>query len=209
MWTSMAAVLAEIHGASDVAQAVPLPRVGYALPFEAPLRAGLGRLDDLAPCELREVMRPRRHEVLAQLDRLAWFGAAARRQPAPEVLCHTDFGGDNLLVHGSGLSVLDWDTATVGPVELDLRLAAETDAAHFLGAYRAAGGDVTSVTIERLAFYLLRRYVEDMTARFLRMLDEDPRPDEAADAIAGMHTWGFEQWARLDDVLERLAAALR
>lgn len=58
-------------------------------------------------------------------------------------------------------------------------------------------------------FFLLRRYLNDYTARVLRLHQDDLDPDEAADARDGLRRWGTTQWEHLDRTLELVRAGLR
>lgn len=154
-------------------------------------------------------MLPHHDEIFAQLARLHDFQHIVRRLSGPFVLCHTDMGGDNLLVDDHGrLSVLDWDDATVAPPEHDLHEARRENFGHVLQVYRAAGG-AHPLYVDHFAFYLLRRHLGDMTVRLLRILDDDTSAAEAVDALNGIAAWGFAQWRALDETLEGIATALQ
>ena len=211
----LARTVAAIHRATPALADVLPPRDTFAIPFAADLRRGLAAIDRIGPADrpgrraLRDLVRPRRADILAQLARLQRLQAAVRRLSGPAVLCHTDIGGDNLLVDDQGrLSVLDWDDATVAPPEHDLHAALGDGFERYLAVYQAAGG-AQPLHLDRFAFSLLRRYMEDMTVRLLSILEENTSAEQDADALEGMQTWGFAQWAALDDTLAGIAAALR
>ncbi len=125
------------------------------------------------------------------------------------MLCHTDIGAANLLVGADGwLSVLDWDDATVAPPEHDLQYARGAGFGRFLAVYAATGGS-HPLRLDHFAFYLLRRYLSDMTARLLRILEENTTMEQDENALDGMETWGFARWTVLDGTLGGVAAALR
>lgn len=218
VWDEMARTLAEIHGATSSVHGVALPRETFDIPFETDLRAGLARLERIGPAarrglrELRDLVLPRRAEILEQLARLAELQGPLRRLGGPVVLCHTDFGGDNLLVDEHGrLSVLDWDEAKLGPPEHDLRIGIEpaggTALARFLTTYIAAGG-TRALSVDRFAFFLRRRAAEDLSARLVQILDEQPPPSEESELLEGIVRWGFDQWALIDERIAAIGAAL-
>ena len=204
-----ARVVAAIHHATPTLADVLPPADNFAIPFEADLRRGLaalerdhpnGRAGLQAP---RDLVLPRRAEVVARLDQLRRLGAAARRLPGPSVLCHTDLGGDNMLVdERGGLAVLDWDNATLAPAEFDLWPMLDDDFGRFLEVYQAHGG-ARLLHRGRFAFALSRRALGDLTARLVRLLEEPVTPDEEREALAGIGAWGFARWARLDELLDR------
>ena len=210
-----ARTVAAIHRATPAVADVLPPRDTFAIPFAADLRRGLAAIEQIGPGArpgrraLRDLVRPRRDDILAQLARLHGLQEAVRRLSGPVVLCHTDIGGDNLLIdHQGRLSVLDWDDATVAPPEHDLQAALGDGFERFLAVYQAAGG-AQPLHLDRFAFSLLRRYMEDMTVRLLSILEENTTAEQDADALEGMQTWGFAQWSALDDTLAGIAAALR
>jgi Ser/Thr protein kinase RdoA (MazF antagonist) len=132
-------------------------------------------------------IRDRRSEVEAHLERLEGAIERARATPRPDVICHTDFGGHNALVHertGDVVAILDWDYARLAPREHDLWAAFEDpDPDAYLDAY---GRDV-ELDATHLEYALLARAVRDATARVAAERDR-----------AGVDTWGFDRWRRLD-----------
>ncbi len=209
-----ARTMATLHRATPaLADALP-PRDTFDIPFEEELRRGLTALERMGPQArpglraLRELVLPRRTDIMAQLARLHRLQHIVQRLRGPFVVCHTDMGGDNLLVdHNGTLVVLDWDDAMVAPPEHDLHEARGQDMVHFLDVYAAAGG-AHPLHLDHFAFYLLRRHLADMTARLLRILKEHTTPDGDADALHGIEAWGFTQWSALDETLDGIAAAL-
>lgn len=188
----LGATLARVHAATgSLGDAVP-PRDGYDLP---PLGA--------VPPWLRD-------EWAAQLDRLA----ALRPSPVTEVLCHTDLAGDNILVDESGrVALLDWELAALAAPEYDLALIARDQPATgeplaaVLRGYRRAGGDAL-LSADRVAFFMLRRYLLDAAGRIERILDP-ATPDAARqEALDQLMTWGVRQWRRLDRALVPVRAVL-
>jgi Phosphotransferase enzyme family len=138
----------------------------------------------------------RRAEVEHYMDRLESTAALAKATPLPPVVLHTDFGGLNLLVDDSGraTAILDWDGVCVGPCEHDLWIAFEyADPCAFLDAYGAS-----HVDLAHLEFALLRRAVQDLTARLVEGADRE-----------GVETWGFDRWRRLDADLRSITSYSR
>lgn len=136
-------------------------------------------------------IRDRRHEVTQMLDRLEAVVSRAQGIDVPKVLCHSDLIGDNVLIGDDGhvVAVLDWDWAMLAPREHDLWIATEgAHAAEFLRAYGQVDVDPT-----HLEYALLRRAVGDLAARVEEETDR-----------AGIETWGFERWRRLDSNLALL-----
>jgi Ser/Thr protein kinase RdoA (MazF antagonist) len=157
--------------------------------------------------------RPYRGELFDQLDRLRSLQEDIGRLDPRFVVCHTDLVGDNILVDSTGrLSILDWDTARLAPPEQDLALLLHgpqpvdaTALAKVLTVYRH------ELRLDLIAFFLLRRYLEDFAARLSRLRRGGLSPEEAADALDGLARWGSSQWIRLDETIAvaRLALSRR
>jgi hypothetical protein len=65
------------------------------------------------------------------------------------------------------------------------------------------------LSVDLFAFFLLRRYVEDYTARVVRLHDGELDSVQADEARDGMRRWGSEQWERLDETLSVVRSCLR
>lgn len=183
--------------------------------FEAELQDALLRLamvhDDARPglVVARNVILPRLAEFDAFLLRANELRDSVHRLQGSRVLCHTDLGGSNLLVTPEGeLVILDWDWAIVAPPEHDLQTAATSEHfAHFLRVYREAGG-AEDLHLDHFAFYLVRRYLADMTHRLLLLLDYNETAEQDEEALYGIHAYGFDRFDALGGVLANIAAAL-
>lgn len=215
LWEEFARVVAAIHRATPALADVLPPRETFAIPDEAELGRCLAVVERIGSGErpglrvLRRLMLLRQADVLAQYGRLRRLQGVVRRLDGPSVLCHTDLGGNNMLVDDEGrLSVLDWDDPIVAPPEYDLWSALGEGLASILSAYRREGG-AQPLHIEHFEFYLLRRYLGDMTARLERILDEGHDEEEDEELLRGMEAYGFARWAALDGTLATIAEALR
>jgi Ser/Thr protein kinase RdoA (MazF antagonist) len=187
--------LAELHAATPALASVLPPRERFVVTVG----------DELRPYLSDRLLRPWRADIMDQLERLQQLQRSVRRLPERFVLCHTDLLGDNVLVDEQvRLSAVDWDGATVAPPERDLAV--------LLLGEQPVGGNILNRVLEvypevplRLdlfAFFLLRRYVEDYTARVIRLHQQDTLGPDAQEALEGMRLWGSDQWARLDDTLD-------
>ncbi|MGZ0149973.1 phosphotransferase enzyme family protein [Kribbella sp. WER1] len=161
---------------------------------EAPLRVTLPPSDVSEP-QIHNLMRYLQHPWV--VDRADAVRAAiarlddvrARLAPVPEVVCHTDFHGLNVLIGSDSdvVAILDWENAVVGPREYDLWVAADGEPLEeFLDEYGARDLDA-----DHLEFALLARGLRDLAARVMNDVD---RP--------GVDTWGFDRIARVDSDLE-------
>jgi spectinomycin phosphotransferase len=212
----LASAVAALHRATPALADVLPPREDFAIPFETDLLRCLAEIERIGPRArtglraLRHLLLPRREEILTQLARLHGLQHAVRGLAGPSVLCHTDIGPANLLVDEQDqLYILDWDDATVAPPEHDLQAALSDSGgagfARFLQVYEEAGG-ARPLHLDHFAFYLLRRYLGDMTVRLVSIVEENTTDDEDQDALGGIEMWGFAQWSSLDDTLAIVAA---
>jgi hypothetical protein len=62
--------------------------------------------------------------------------------------------------------------------------------------------------LDHFAFYLLRRYLADMSARLQSILEENTLAKEDDEALYGIEAYGFSPWRSLDQTLEDTASAL-
>ncbi|GAB3744229.1 phosphotransferase enzyme family protein [Microlunatus parietis] len=164
---------------------------------EAPVRVELPPVDTTEP-EIRALGRQLDHpwiadraaKLTAAIDRLDDVRARLAGKAVPQVVCHTDFHGLNLLIDDAGevAAILDWDYAVIGPREFDLWVAADGGdrLAEFLDAYAADDLD-----LDHLEFALLARGLRDLSARVSNEMD---RP--------GVETWGFDRIRNVDRNLE-------
>ncbi|HEU4782994.1 MAG TPA: aminoglycoside phosphotransferase family protein [Ktedonobacterales bacterium] len=210
-----ARTLAAIHRGTALLEDVLPPRETYSLSFEPGLLASLPAIAAIGPQArpdlqaLRDLMAMRRDDLLAQIERLRALQARVRALPGPEVLCHTDLAGDNILVDEDGrLSLLDWDGAVVATPEYDLKEAVGEDFSRFIAVYLAAGG-AQPLEADRFAFYLLHRYLEDFSARVVNILHHNTTAEQDEDDLEGMEVWGVARWNQLDATLVTVTTALR
>jgi aminoglycoside phosphotransferase (APT) family kinase protein len=184
----------------------------HAIPLQLPFREDFAvrPREAFRPYYGREVLAPYETELLDQLDRLDELQATARLVPSRFVVTHTDLIGSNILVdEAGGVSVLDWDDVRLAPPEYDLSLLLH-------GVQPVDGRALEAVLevyparplrIELFAFFLLRRALDDFTARVVVLSEGDRTAHEIADARAGLELWGAEQWRHLDRRLDLIRAA--
>jgi spectinomycin phosphotransferase len=149
-WRQAAQALKSVHEL----HAVDLPRTTMDEPDISRLREHLNH----------PWIRGRSHEVAASISRLDATTNRARAKAVRHVLCHRDFGGDNLLLaDGHVVAILDWEQAVMAPREHDLWIAAElANGESFLTEYGARNLD-----LDHIEYSLLSRALRAMAARVL------------------------------------------
>jgi aminoglycoside phosphotransferase (APT) family kinase protein len=116
--------------------------------------------------------------LLGMQQRVQALGDAVRSRPRELVLCHGDLRGDNLLGDRAGrVWLVDWDGAVLAPRERDLVLFAGRGFEPFLAGYQRAADHGIHVDADLLAFFLLRRNLEDLVDWLNAVLTSD-RPVE-------------------------------
>jgi Ser/Thr protein kinase RdoA (MazF antagonist) len=146
---------------------------------ETPVSLGVERL--------RENLPRIREPVLASLARFNALQAYARDLDKPQVICHTDLHGGNLMIDTStslsaseseNLVLLDWENAMRAPPEHDLFfIAGEPEFWEvFLPRYEKEAGPV-SPDPDLLGFYWYRRAIEDVAGFLTRILADEGDPE--------------------------------
>jgi hypothetical protein len=133
--------------------------------------------------ELRNLLLPRKDEILGHLHRLKALQALAKGAGKEMVVCHTDLHGENLMMDKQGnLYILDWEGAMIAPPEHDLFFFAWDDHLWdlFLPHYEREFG-LVSLDSNVFGFYYYRRNLEDLTAWIVRILyhNTDEEQDQA------------------------------
>jgi hypothetical protein len=159
---------------------------------------------------LRELLLPRRDELLGHLQRLKELQTLARAAGKEMVVCHTDLHGENLMVDDQGnLYILDWEGAMIAPPEHDLFFFAGQDTFWdlFLPNYEQEFGPV-SLSSDVFGFYYYRRNLEDLVDWVIRILyhhTDDRRDEEDLREIAEYCIAG---WSYLEMAIERIGERL-
>jgi spectinomycin phosphotransferase len=209
----VASLTAAIHGAT---RALPAP-VPFTETFEVwadGLRRCLAelepsaRLDDGLVAEARELVWPQRAALLGMQEQVQALGDAARAQPRELVLCHGDLYGDNLLVDGTGrVWLVDWDGAVLAPRERDLALFTSRGFEQFLAGYERAVGHGIDLDVDLLAFFLLRRNLDDLVDWLEGVLTSD-RPIEQRRADLDGVAWCLSCWTELETRIQHTREVL-
>jgi spectinomycin phosphotransferase len=210
----VAGLAAGIHAATG-ALAVPVP---FTETFEVWADGLRGCLAELEPdaggpdglvAEARALVWPQRVALLGMLERVQALGNAGRSKPRERVLCHGDLIGDNLLGDRAGrLWTVDWDGAALAPRERDLALFAGQGFERFLAGYqRAAGGRGVDLDADLVAFFLLRRNLDDLVDWLGGVLANN-RPVEQRRADLDGVGWCLSRWAALETRIQHTRRVL-
>jgi spectinomycin phosphotransferase len=209
----VAGLAAAVHGATG-ALAVPVP---FAEMFEvwtdglrgclAALEADAGGADGLV-AEGRALVWPQHVALLGMQQRVQALGDAVRSRPRELVLCHGDLRGDNLLGDRAGrVWLVDWDGAVLAPRERDLVLFTGRGFAAFLAGYQRAVGRGIDLDADLLAFFLLRRNLDDLVDWLGSVLAAD-RPVQQRRADLDGVRWCLERWAALEARIQHTRGVL-
>ncbi|GHF33726.1 Ser/Thr protein kinase RdoA (MazF antagonist) [Deinococcus metalli] len=189
----LAGLLGRLHGATDelmrAVPVLPMPPEDFGLPFEGGLRAAIDALPHLPPDArpeqraLRDVLAPHLDTVARVLERTVTLAAALRQRTAPQVVCHTDAHGGNVMRDAAGLLwLIDWETARLAPPEHDLWMLGP-HLPTLLPAYEYGLGRPYTPDADRLRYYVLRRPLEDLEEDVRWLLHDHPAPQVAAHSL--------------------------
>lgn len=213
---ALAATLARLHAATARLEGVPfpVPPEDFALPFEAQLLDDLRALERIGPRDrfgpraLRDLLLPRREELLRVLERARAYRALALARPRELVACHTDAHGGNVLLDPHGrLWLLDWETARLAPREHDLWMV-HAHLETFLSAYEAALGARPALDADLFAFYFHRRNLEDIAAWMVQVLRDPSSDEQHAHDLEELETYGIGWWPTLEAEVAAVRRAL-
>jgi aminoglycoside phosphotransferase (APT) family kinase protein len=193
---------------------LPFPNEDFSLPFEAQLMDDLrtleraGRGDRPGVLALRDLLLPRRDELLEIMARAKYFQRLARSRSHRNVVAHTDLHGGNLLLDPAGrLWALDWETARVAPAEHDLWMY-HANLAEFLPHYEAARGEPCKLGADLFGFYFYRWTLEDLAVDVKQIVNDSTSDEQDRQDIAGIEEHIFPWWPHLERDLERMQLTL-
>ena len=176
----------------------------FDIPFESDLLEGLDELGRITGRDrwgrqaLRELLLPRKGQVLGYLERLRELQRVVRAVPKERVLCHTDLWGGNLIQGEDGnLYILDWEGAMLAPPEHDLFAFVEGNFDLFLATYEGERGPVR-LDGDVFRFYLYRRNLEDLTDWVFRILHENTEGEQDRHDLEGIVEDCISGWPHLD-----------
>jgi spectinomycin phosphotransferase len=179
----------------------------FDVPFEDDLLNGLDALECVTRRDrwgkrvLRDLLLPRKREILGYLDRLRELESVARTMRKDRVLCHTDLWAGNLIQGDDGsLYVLDWEGAVLAPPEHDLYPFIEERFDAFLTHYEREWRPV-SLDGDLVRFYLYRRNLEDLTDWVFRILYENTDDEQDQNDLRGIVEDCMSGWPYLEDSL--------
>lgn len=179
----------------------------YRITFERMLPEWLDALHGIKSVRpavkgFKELLLPRRAELMGYLERLKELQAKMRAEARSLVVCHTDLHGGNLLRDPGGrLHILDWENAMLAPREHDLfSFAPDTRFENiFWPRYVKEAGSVRLDT-GALRFYAYRRLLEDIS-EWLQQLLYNPQSAEYEGRALYYAAESVAQLARVEEQL--------
>ncbi|NLS77685.1 MAG: aminoglycoside phosphotransferase family protein [Chloroflexi bacterium] len=200
MMPRFAETVARLHNATPQLE-TPLPFETFDAPFRRDLLRGLRELErlgqDSRPGQraLRDLLLPRRQELLGHLAQLEALGDRACSQERALVLCHTDLAPTNLICDEAGrLHLLDWEGALLAPAEHDLVFFSGEHFAAFLADYRRCREQRVPLDPELFSFYFHRRNLEDLADWVARILWENATDEQDRHDLEGIQDDCLRWW---------------
>ncbi|GAA3132353.1 phosphotransferase enzyme family protein [Streptomyces rectiviolaceus] len=172
------------------------------------------RLPDAPARELAAILKARRQQLSAIVERAEELAAVLRGRDRASVLCHGDLHAGNVVVADDGaLVVVDWDDPVLAPPERDLMFIGGgvggvwNEPAECAAFYRGYGRGTHEVDARTLAYYRCERIVQD-TAEFCDELLLGAPHDGDDRALSLRHFAGQFRPDDVVDIAERTYAAL-
>ena len=201
-----ATLVGRLHASTPQIEWPDPPREGFGLPFEDALPRDLETLEQVTSADtpgkqgLRDLLWPRKGEILRLLERMKELQATVRAQDHERVLCHTDLHGGNMMLDARGvLHLVDWENAVLAPPEHDLHFFEWDDrfAELFLPRYESAFRPVR-LDDETFRFYYYRRNLEDLAEWVVRILYEDNGDEQDQIDLEGIAEDCISGWPYLE-----------
>lgn len=212
----LATLVGKLHKGTPQIEWSDPPRECFGLPFEVTLRRGLQELEGVTSADtagrqgLRELLLPRRDELLGLLDRLRELQSLVRARAHEMVICHTDLHGGNLMVDEQDrLHIVDWESSLLAPPEHDLHFFAWEERFWdlFLPRYEAAfhPARLDSATF---GFYYYRRNLEDLAEWVARILYENNSAEQDREDLEGVREDCISGWHYLENTIRDIEVGL-
>ena len=212
----VATLVGRLHKSTPQIEWPNPPREAFDLPFEDGLCKGLDVLDGVTSADtagkrgLRDLLLPRRDEILGLLDRLRELQSLVRAQDHEMVLCHTDLHGGNLMVdEQDSLHIVDWESSLLAPPEHDLHFFAWDERLWdlFLPRYEAAYRPVR-LDSATFGFYYYRRNLEDLAEWVMRILYENNSEEQDRADLEGIREDCITAWPYLEKTIAEIEQGL-
>ncbi len=146
-------------------------------------------MDDEPAAVLRLFLADRRSAILDLVAQAEQLAAEVQRLPLPNVLCHADIHGGNVLVSADGgLHIVDWDTVILAPKERDLMFVGGGVAGVWNDPHEAdlfyRGYGPCTIDPLALAYYRCERIVQDIAVTCTQLLQSRAGGEQRAQFLA-------------------------
>ncbi len=160
----LAEIMAQLHSCN---LEIPIKAERMIENFEVPFCDSLDKYmtEDyaVAPEDVKSILHPCMEQLLLKISQLKSLSKATKQMNSPKVLCHTDAHGWNLM-QSDHLVLVDWEGMKLAPAEADLFMFAVKDYwAEFYSHYSRIRSTF-ELNRTLLAFYSIRRKLEDIWA---------------------------------------------
>jgi Ser/Thr protein kinase RdoA (MazF antagonist) len=181
------ALMAKIHQTT-----IRTPLIREAFDITPVMNALRRELDDLEKStytnphqrKLQDIINEYRHELAADMANFDAIVRHVRQTNIPFVLTHGDASGNILQASSGKLYMIDWDDMLLAPRERDIWFHVGTNqaTAEFLPIYQRYFPSY-QVDASLFAFYLYKRYFEDVEGWCDKILDAETPDDEHANHL--------------------------
>lgn len=189
--TEMAEIISELH---KYGEEIPVDtsaiKEDFAVPFCDELRELILLTDKPDASETMSILKEYKTILIANIEKIETLAVKLTNENLPNVLCHTDVHGWNLMQSGR-LILIDWEGMKLAPPEADLFAFVGNRFWHncseqFIQIYKKAHPNF-EINNEALDFYQTGRRIEDICAFAKGLLYEDISDEERRQSLYHLH----------------------
>jgi len=173
----MAEIIAELHNyGGEIPVVTNTIKEDFAIPFCHELKELISLNDKLSSNETMSILKEHEAVLIKNIVKVSTLAAKLSKENLPHVLCHTDVHGWNLM-QADRLILIDWEGMKLAPPEADLFVFIGDHFWHNISAelmetYKKVHPNF-EINPDALAFYQIRRRLEDICAFAQGLLYED------------------------------------
>ena len=129
--------------------------------------------------------------------------------PAPNVLCHGDLWGGNIIRHSNKLYFIDWESAMIAPPEYDLVGYIDKEFDIFFSSYEKHYGQTVSINLDLLRFYSYRHQLRNLTNWIMNILYRNKAEEQNENDLEMILNHCMNRWDSIEPNVRTVGAILK